>query len=127
VKHFLSKGINPFAGSLRASILISIYLGFDHAYLVGYDYTHKPSRILHWYEKGTGVIKDMPDYSKDFFDIAKEFIDLTTVTIDTGSNQLNHIKYEDLTGYSPVFKENTEIVQERYLKILASWPNYTIF
>ena len=47
-------------------------MGFDHIYLVGYDYTHIPSRSLHWYEKGRGVFFSHENYNKDFFEIAKE-------------------------------------------------------
>ena len=127
IQYFLSKGINPFHGSLRTSILMAIHFGFDHAYLIGYDYTHTPSRILHWYEKGEGLIKDHYGYEKEFFDIAREFINLTTVTIEGGSDKLNYISYKDLTGQEPSFKENTDIINIRYLKSLSTWHNYEIF
>jgi hypothetical protein len=44
--NFISHRINAFAGGIRASIMMAIYMGFDHIYLVGCDYTHMPSRSL---------------------------------------------------------------------------------
>ena len=45
-------GIGIYEGSLHASISLAIYMGFEEIILVGCDYTHKNSRIGHWYEKG---------------------------------------------------------------------------
>jgi hypothetical protein len=125
--NFISKRINAFYGSARTSILMAIYLGFDHTYLVGFDYTHSPSRILHWYEKGQGIVKDDSDYQKEFFKIAKEFIDITTITLDNKSKHLDYITYKDFTGEDPVYHENTEILSPEKLKVLSSWPGYTIY
>jgi hypothetical protein len=124
---FISHRINPFLGSLRVGILMAIYMGFDHIYLVGCDYTHVPSRILHWYEKGQGVFSPHENYQKDFFEIAKEFIDITTITLDGTSDFINAVTYKEHTGREPVYRENTEIVDEKYLKVLATWPGYTIY
>lgn len=124
---FITRRIDAFHGSLRASILLAIYMGFDHCYLVGYDYTHVPSRSLHWYEKGQGAILWHPDYQKEFFEIAKEFIDITTITLDGTSDFINSVTYKEHTDRDPIFKENTELVDERYLKALATWPDYSIY
>ncbi|OHB70613.1 MAG: hypothetical protein A2W23_03255 [Planctomycetes bacterium RBG_16_43_13] len=125
--NFLSKRINSFEGSINGSILLAIYLGFDHVYLVGFDYTHSPARSHHWYEKGHGVISELADYQKEFFDGAKEFIDITTITLDGKSDHLDYVTYQDYTGCAPAFKENNEIVEEKYLKILSTWPGNSIF
>lgn len=125
--NFITHRINAFHGSLRTSILLAIYMGFDHCYLVGYDYTHVPSRSLHWYEKGQGVFYPHENYNKDFFEIAEEFIDITTITLDGTSDFINAVSYKEHTGCNPVFRENTELVDERYLKVLATWPGYSIY
>lgn len=125
--NFITRRINSFHGSLRFSISLAIYMGFDHVYLVGCDYTHVPSRSLHWYEKGHGVFDPHENYQKDFFEIAKEFIDITTITLDGISDFINAVTYKEHTGRDPVYRENTEHVDERYLKILATWPGYTIY
>jgi hypothetical protein len=125
--NFISHRINTFAGGLRASILMAIYMGFDHIYLVGCDYTHVPSRSLHWYEKGQGVFKPNENYNKDFFEIAKEFIDITTITLDGTSDFINAMTYKEHTGREPIYRENTELVDEKYLKALATWQGYTIY
>jgi len=125
--NFLSKRINCFEGSLRASILIAIYLGFNHAYLVGFDYTHLPARSRHWYEKGQGTVRYMNINQKEFFKIAKEFIDITTITLDGESEFLDYYTYENFFKNPPIFKENVQIVEESDLKALSSWPDFNIF
>jgi hypothetical protein len=124
---FITRRINAFHGSLRTSILLAIYMGFDHCYLVGFDYTHVPSRSWHWHEKGQGVFHPQVDYNKDFFEIAKEFIDITTITLDGTSDFINAVTYKEHTGRDPVYRENTELIDERYLKVLATWPGYSIY
>jgi len=125
--NYITKRIDSFTGSLRFSILLAIYMGFDHIYLVGYDYTHVPSRSLHWYENGRGVFIPHENYQKDFFEIAKEFIDITTITLDGTSDFINAVTYKDHTGRDPIYRENTELVDEKHLKLLATWPGYSIF
>ncbi|MBN4080852.1 hypothetical protein JYT44_00670 [Caldithrix abyssi] len=119
--------LNCFKGSFRFGISLAIYMGFDQIYLVGFDYTHKPSRVMHWYEKGQGIIDHHKDYEKKFIKIAKNYIDLTTITLEGESEHLNYIKYKDFKGTNPIYKENTDIVSEKYLKILSSWPGYSIY
>lgn len=125
--NFISHRINTFSGSFRTSIMLAIYMGFDHIYLVGCDYTHVPSRSLHWYEKGQGVFFPQKNYQKDFFEIAKEFIDITTITLDGKSDFINAVTYEEHTGRKPIYRENTELVDDKYLKVLSTWPGYTIY
>ena len=127
LNHFHEKGLNPFYGSMRTSILMAIYMGFQKVYLIGYDYTHSPSRHLHWYEKGQGELSDLENYEKEFFKIANEFIDITTVTIDGISDKVNYITYEKLTGSKPIYKENYDILNMDYLQALSNWPGYSIF
>ena len=104
--------INPFQGSVRASLTLASYLGFSHAYLVGFDYTHNPARSLHWYEKGEGTVTPHIGYEEDFFKIAKEFIDITTVSLNgkTGVKNLNSISYKDLTGKDFYYKSSLNIM-----------------
>jgi len=124
---FITRRINAFHGSMRLSLLLAIYMGFDHVYMVGYDYTHVPSRSLHCYEKGQGVFIPHENYQKEFFKIAKEFIDITTITLDGASDFINAVTYKDHTGCDPAFRENIELVDERYLKILSTWSGYTVY
>ena len=107
--------------------MLAIYMGFDHIYLVGCDYTHVPSRSLHWYEKGQGVFFLQKNYQKDFFEIAKEFIDISTITLDGKSDFINAVTYEEHTGRKPIYRENTELVDDKYLKVLSTWSGYTIY
>lgn len=124
---FISRRIFCFDGVSQAAIMLAIYFGFDHIYLVGFDYTHVPSRNRHYYEKGHGVFCPRENYNKDFFDIAKEFIDITTITLDGTSDCINATTYKEHTGREPVYRENTELVEERHLKMLATWPDYAIY
>lgn len=123
---FISNKFNCYEGSLRAQILIAIYMGFDKVYLVGHDYTHHPTKSHHWYEKGHGVTVPIENYNNDFLNYAKNFIDIVTLTVDSESNCLKYLKYEDFFGVKPVYQENTEILKPKYLDILATQP-YNIY
>ena len=125
-ENFITKRIDCFAGSLRVSIMMAIYMGFDHVFLVGHDYTHSPSRSSHWYEKGEGVFHPQKDFNKEFFEIAKEFIDITTITLDGTSDFLDAISYKKHTGQNPIYRDHTDLADENCLKILSTWPGYNI-
>jgi hypothetical protein len=126
-EYFYSKGVNPFAGTVRASVFMAIYFGFSKAYLLGYDYTHFPSRVHHWFEKGKGVEGKHHRHEEKFFKIASEFIELITVTIHGSSEVLNYITYKELTGKNPAYKENIEIISSKNLKTIASRKDYMVF
>tara|TARA_B110000008_G_C16951964_1_gene556667 strand:- start:497 stop:1303 length:807 start_codon:yes stop_codon:yes gene_type:complete len=123
---FISNKFNCYEGSLRAQILLAIYMGFSQVYLVGHDYTFNPKRSHHWYEKGHGVYSEEDNYNKNFLDYAKNFINITTVTVNNESSNLNYIKYSQLFGTKAEYKENTDILESRYLDVLASQP-YNIY
>lgn len=125
--NFITRRLNGFHGSLRSSITLAIYMGFEHVYLVGYDYTHIPSRTGHWYEKGEGIKLPHENYNEDFFSVAKEFIDITTITLTGSSKYLNHVTYKDFTGADPLYRENIELANHEHLKVLDTWSGYEIF
>lgn len=116
-----------FHGSLRTGISLAIYMGFTTIYLIGCDYTHCPSRSLHWYEKGRGVVGEHPAYNQTFFSLAEKYANVTTITLDGGSDVLPHLTYEEFTGRSPFFRENTELAERHHLELLSSWPGYKVF
>jgi len=123
----ISKGINAYHGSFRTSISLAIHMGFSKAYLVGFDYTHTPSRVSHWFEKGVGWDYEVENYNEDFFLIARKFIEIITVTIEGKSNILPSITYNELTGKQPKYRENNELVETNTLKILSTFPGYKIY
>ena len=125
--NFITNRIQTFTGTFRLGITMAIYMGFEHIYLVGCDYTHLHSRQLHFYEKGEGYFHRMHSYEKDFLTIAKEFIDITTITLNGGSDFINSVTYQEHTGCEPIFKENDQIVDEKHLHALDEWDNYSIF
>jgi hypothetical protein len=127
---------NPFAerpdsqnGTLKFQISLAIYLGFKRAFLVGHDYTHLPSRSLHFYEKGEGIQSGSQhkDFSREFLNYAKQHMDLVTVTLDGVSDTLRYVTYKDLTGKDPQFRENTDLINRVDLESLATWHGYSIF
>ena len=123
----LHKRIDTSTGSLRVSIAMAIYMGFENISLIGYDYTHVPSRSLHWYEQGQGIFVPQPNYQNDFFKIAKEFANITTITMDGKSDYLDSVRYKDHTGHDPIYRENYELLDEKFLNVLNTWPGYNIF
>ena len=114
-------------GTFTFQISMAIYLGFRKAYLVGHDYTHTPSRTLHFYEKGEGFLDGSKEFNRDFIDYAKQYVELVTVTLNSGSDTMPHIKYKELTGKEPSFRENVDIVDRVKLQNLATWKGYSIF
>jgi hypothetical protein len=114
-------------GTLKFQLSLAIFLGFKKAYLVGHDYTHSPARNLHYYEKGEGIFRDTKGFSGDFLEYAKQHIELVAVTLEGGSETLDSVTYTELTGKTPLFQENTEIVPMEKLKCLAKWHDYSIF
>jgi hypothetical protein len=126
-KDYISNKFNCYKGSLRAQIMLAIYMGFDHVYLVGHDYTHSPARSHHWYEKGYGVITPMDDFSKDFLEYAQKFINITTITTNSESVNLDYVKYNEFCGDKLKYKENTEILKEKYLNVLDTAAPYNIY
>ena len=125
--NFISNKFNCYEGSLRAQILLAIYMGFDEVHLVGHDYTFSPAKSNHWYEKGHGVIVPIGNYNNDFLNYAKNFINITTVTLDSESSKLDYVRYEDLHGVKAIYQENTEILEPKYLDILATHQDYNIY
>lgn len=124
---FITERINAFHGSLRFLITLAIYMGFRRIFLVGFDYTHDPSRSRHWYEQGKGIFHPHPDYNRKFFEIAMEYIDITTITLDGGREYINSLTYKEFSGLEPRYRENTELMQDIYLQAMAAWPGYKVF
>jgi hypothetical protein len=122
-----SKGINAYHGSFRTSISLAIHMGFSKVYLVGFDYTHTPSRVSHWFEKGRGWDYEIENYNEDYFLIARQFIEIVTVTIEGKSNKLPSVTYYELTGKHPEYRENIALVDSKTLKILSTFPGYKIY
>ncbi len=118
---------NVLAGSVNSSIFLSIFMGFQKVYLVGFDYTHDPAVSHHWYERGKGVLEENPGYNKDYFDAARQYIDIVTVTREGGAPILDSITYRELTGDEPVFKENDEILDPQTIEMISTWPQYTMY
>ena len=123
---FKINNLDPIEGALRAQITFAIFLGFKKVFLIGHDYTHKKSMSKHFYEKGKQIPNNLTHWNKDFLEIANQYIDIVTVTLEGGSNVLESITYKKLTGKTPAYKENIEIVDKENLKALSSWPYYSL-
>jgi hypothetical protein len=115
-------------GTLRFQLALAIFCGFRKAYLVGHDYTHLPSRSLHFYEKGEGILLGgKKNFCREYLQYVNKHINLVTVTLDAVSDTLDSITYRELTGQEPQFHENTELVDKEKLLSLATWKGYSIF
>jgi hypothetical protein len=120
------KGEGIYNGSLRCAIALAIYMGFEDITLVGCDYTHESSRSLHWYEKGEGVLSPQPDYQQLYLGIAQRYAKITTITLEGRGSVLPAKTYTEFTGCPLIFRENDELMDMQTLKLLATWPGYTI-
>lgn len=122
----ISNHISCFDGVLRNAISLAIYMGFKDIYLVGCDYTYSPSQHYHWYENGEGLSRNIQDYQKDFFTIAKKYANITTITLNGKSDILDYITYEDFTKKTLEYKENIQLINEKYLLALKKWEGFKI-
>ena len=125
--NFIASTKKGYAGSFNALITIAVYLGFKNAILIGMDYTHSNSRSHHWYESGAGIRTFHPDYNKEFIDHASQKINLITVTLQGKSEVMDSITYKELTGETPIFRENTDLASNDFLSAFSSFPGYSIF
>lgn len=117
----------PYHGSLRAAITIAIYMGFSRINLIGCDYTHQEPKVRYWYEKGEGKIIENTKYEEEFLSLALQFIDIQNITINNTDSILPSISYNEFTGDKPKYKENTQLLDLKTLKILDTYPIYKIF
>jgi hypothetical protein len=125
--NFITSTKEGYTGSFNALITIAVYLGFKNAILVGMDYTHSNSMSHHWYESGAGIRTFHPAYNKKFIDHVSQRINLITVTLQGKSEVMNSITYKELTGDTPVFRENTDLASNDFLSAFSSFPGYSIF
>ena len=112
---------NANQSALSAMLGMAIFLGFEDVTLVGFDHLLKPKASEHFYEYGKlDKVFETAVLHENFLKSAQEFLKLKVVS--PNSDYIGHIiqsvSYEELTGSSPFFKENTEIIDNSDLKIL---------
>ena len=117
-----------YAGSFHATLSLAYYLGFKKIYLVGFDaWTIQPARASRWYELGAGEIFETKNFAEDFLEILKRDVEIYTISHSGTSCNVSHIDYEVFTGIKPCFRENYELMSDRYLKIMSTFPDYNIY
>jgi hypothetical protein len=120
--------VDCFGGSFHAALSLAYYLGFKKIYLVGFDaWTIEPARTLHWYELGEGQLFEPTNFATEYLDILKTEVDIYSIAYDGKSRNVNSISYETYTGKTPEFRENFELLSEHNLKVLATYPGYSIY
>ena len=123
---FITRQTRGFSGTFTAAISTAIYLGFTKAHLVGFDYTHSPSRTGHWYEEGPGELADHDGFNQEFIEKAQNYIDLTTVTLDGTSHVMPSISYQELTGDFPQIRDSHSLISKNDIRLLRRLPYYSI-
>lgn len=119
-----------FGGGFHATLSLAYYLGFSKIYLVGFDsWVALPQYNLRFCELGKGVASNNvpPAESLLYMNIIERETDLCAITLDGQTCHVEGISYEKYTGKSPVFKENYEIINDDYLKLLASNSYYKVY
>jgi hypothetical protein len=103
------------ASSLSGMIGLAIYMGFKDITLIGCDYSFYPQSQGHFYSFGKfdDTFKEEP-HNAAFFLAATKYANLRIVTPNKNyrGHILPSISYEELTGESPVYKENNEILSK---------------
>lgn len=124
----LLRQLDCFQGSFHAALSLAYYMGFKKIYLVGFDmWTIQPSRLLHWYELGNGEIYETTNFAIEFLNALQNEVDIYTIINGGHSKNVKSISYESISGKPPVYKENYELLSERNLKVLATYPEYNIY
>jgi hypothetical protein len=117
-----------FGGSFHASLALAYYFGFSKIYLVGFDaWTIQPARNIRFYELGEGTVSPVADLATEFLGVIKRQADIYTISYDGTSENVESVSYESYTGHAPRYQENYELMDERYLRILASYPLHNIY
>ena len=124
----LLRSFNLFDGSFHAALSLAYYMGFKRIFLVGFDaWTIEPARNLHWYELGEGERFEPTNFATEFLGVLRREMEILTVGMDGSSRNVAHVTYQSHTGRLPKFRENHELMDERRLKLLATFPEYRIF
>ena len=129
-KFYHFKGIDPFRGSFDACLSLAHFMGFSKAYLVGFDaFTIQRKSSNRWYEFGRGEPEDMEiqKTDDDYVGMLKKHMDLYSIVLDGKPYNMKSIKYEEYTGKPAEYKENYELTSSKNLKILSTYPGYSIF
>lgn len=114
-------------GSFDASLAIAYYLGFSHVYLIGFDaWTIQPARNMHWYERGEGIFFEPTNFATEFLETLKKKMDIYTISVDGSSCNVRNRPYLEHTGQPPMFRENRQIIDKEFLRVLATYPGYKI-
>lgn len=114
--------------SFYACLTLAKYLGFKKIYLVGFDgWVNYPSRSGHWYELGEGSVFDSTNLPADYLNILQREIEIVAITPDGNSRNVGSISYESYTGKKLEYKENHQLLSERHLKLLSTYPEYKIY
>tara|TARA_B100000767_G_C19748343_1_gene529577 strand:+ start:1173 stop:2048 length:876 start_codon:yes stop_codon:yes gene_type:complete len=113
--------------ALSGMVGMAIYLGFKDITFVGCDALLRPRSSCHFYEYGMmDAINDDKVGSLDVITAAQEFVDLRVVSPNDNhqGDLIPYIQYEELTGKTPKYKENYEIISDYDLDILSkcSYP-----
>lgn len=89
----LRRSNNPLVGSLRAQILLAIFLGFEKLILVGHDYTLTPTKSGHFYENEIDSTFDLSGWNKEFLHEISKLVEIVSLGINSDSSV---VKYEEV-------------------------------
>lgn len=111
--------VNDFRGSMYAAISLAIYLGFERAYLVGFDYQHEPSRSGKWYGYRS-VAHTQTKRDDRFLAQVKDHIEVIHVVPFPQDLTPNSISYHELTGDKPSYRECFELTSRKNVALLEA-------
>lgn len=110
----LHRSNNPLSGSLRAQILLAIYLGFDKLILVGHDYTLYPTRSGHFYENDVEEFVDLSKWNKDFLNEIAKLVDIESLGIGSESDVVRYKEIPESKRLSSNSNSKIPISSEDY-------------
>ena len=115
-------------GGMYTGLGMAMAFGFERAILVGCDYAFMPQRHRHFYGNPTEPFELADNHkisSKDFenpyqtlFEFASRNIELCVLSPFATKAHLPVLNYKNLTGATPYYRENHEIISIDNFKVL---------
>ena len=112
-----------FSGSFYAALTLAYFMGFSDVYLVGFDaMTIEPVRNIRFYEFGKGEVGQNKPGDDELLNLFKNEMNIYTISNKGKSKNVTNIDYEEYTKTKPQYKENHEIMDDYYLKLIKNDP-----
>jgi hypothetical protein len=120
LSHIYDNNIDPFSGSFFTCLSLAYHMGFKKVFLVGHDgWTLRNQVSMRWYEHGYKISKELSITSNNpFINFIKKNMEIYSIVYEKETVNFDSILYKSFTNKSPVYKENDQLINSKYLNLL---------